>query len=132
MLLLACVLGSLLLAFIPAAFFVRSLSHYCPPCKNSGDQRPAISVLIPARDEERSITAAVESALASRDVDVEVIVLDDHSTDRTAELVCSLALTDPRVRLQPAPPFPAGWCGNQFVCHTLSSLASHNILCFCD
>jgi glycosyltransferase involved in cell wall biosynthesis len=132
MLLLALVLASLLLAFIPAALFIRNLSQYRRPRKSPQTDCPSISVLIPARDEERSICAAVQSALASRDVQVEIIVLDDHSTDRTAELVQSIARSDPRVRLEAASPLPPGWCGKQFACHILSSLSSHDILCFCD
>ena len=46
-----------------------------------------VSVLIPARNEERSIQAAVEAALASVGVELEVVVLDDHSEDATAAIV---------------------------------------------
>lgn len=87
-------------------------------------------MLIPARDEERSIRGAVEAALASRDVDLEVIVLDDHSRDRTAEIVRGLG--DPRVRLETAPPLPAGWCGKQHACAVLAGLARHPLLLFVD
>src|SRR6202161_340052 len=46
---------------------------------------PPVSVLIPARNEEASIEAAVRSVLSSRGVNLELIVLDDGSTDSTAE-----------------------------------------------
>ena len=63
----------------------------------------SLSVLIPARNEERVIAASLTSLLASRGVDMEIIVLDDDSTDRTAEIVRTFAERDPRVRLASAP-----------------------------
>jgi hypothetical protein len=74
----------------------------------------------------------VESVLASEDVDIEVVVLDDHSTDRTAEIVREVAAKDARLRLESAPPLPDGWCGKQHACFALSKLARHDILTFLD
>jgi hypothetical protein len=65
-------------------------------------------------------------------VKFEVVVLDDHSTDRTADLVNAVAARDPRVRLETAPPLPAGWCGKQHACHALASHAKHSLLVFMD
>lgn len=96
------------------------------------DTLPAISVLIPARNEERGIEACLRSVLASRGVELEVIVLDDASTDRTAEIVRSIAQTDRRLRLETAPPLPDGWCGKQHACFVLSQLARYETLAFLD
>ncbi len=74
----------------------------------------------------------MRSVLASRHVELEVIVLDDASTDRTAEIVRALAAEDPRVRLEPAPPLPDGWCGKQHACFALSKLARFDTLTFLD
>ncbi len=76
--------------------------------------------------------AAVEAALASRDVSIEVIVLDDHSEDATAMLVADIARRDDRVRLVQAPPLPAGWCGKQHACHVLAKEARYPLLAFLD
>jgi hypothetical protein len=92
----------------------------------------AISVLIPARNEERVIAATINSLLASRDVAFEIIVLDDGSTDRTAAIVLGFAAQDARVSLQSSPPLPSGWNGKQHACHTLAGFARSNILCFLD
>jgi len=89
-------------------------------------------VLIPARDEEGLIAGAVEAALASRGVELEIVVLDDQSADRTAEIVREIARHDPRVRLETAPPLPPGWCGKQHACAVLGSLARHPRLLFVD
>lgn len=117
-------------ALIPALLFWRNLGRYAPPPAPAG--RPAVSVLIPARNEESSIRGAVEAALASRGVDLEVVVLDDHSEDRTAEIVLEIASRDPRARLEAAPPLPAGWCGKQHACAALAGLARHPLLLFVD
>jgi len=94
--------------------------------------RPSLSVLIPARNEESGIAACVNSVLASRCVELEVIVLDDHSTDRTLAVVTAIAATDERVCVASAPPLPEGWCGKQAACSTLSELARHELLAFLD
>lgn len=129
-LLTVVVLLSLLLAVIPALLFFRNLALYAPPPRPIGVER--VSVLIPARNEEQSITACVEAVLASEGVDLEVIVLDDHSEDGTAAVVKRVEQTDFRVRLASAPPLPSGWCGKQFACFVLAQLAGEAVLCFLD
>src|SRR5262245_8233303 len=98
----------LILALIPAILTVVNAFCYRSPPLPDG-RTSTVSVLIPARNEELSIASAVRAALASRDVDLEVVVLDDHSTDRTAEVISNIARTDRRVRLISAPPLPPGW-----------------------
>lgn len=122
---------ALVLAAIPALLFLANLRLYRPPPAPDADS-PSVSILIPARNEEAAIVAAVEAALASRGVTLEVVVLDDHSEDRTAALVTEIAQRDPRVRLEHAPPLPAGWCGKQHACHVLAGLARHPLLVFLD
>ncbi len=93
---------------------------------------PAVSVLIPARNEEKSIGLAIDSVLDSRDVELELIVLDDGSTDATAQIVRERMNGDGRLRLEKAPPLPAGWCGKQHACHILAGLASCEVMVFLD
>ncbi len=94
--------------------------------------RPGVSVLIPARDEENQIGPTLYAVLASRGVDLEVIVLDDQSQDATAEIVTRLAKADSRLRLVRGPTLPRGWCGKQHACHVLAQHASHAELVFMD
>jgi hypothetical protein len=117
---------------LPAALFLWNLALYREPHMASSRDTGAVSVLIPARNEERSIAAAVESVLASRGVACEVIVLDDSSTDRTAAIVAEVAAKDTRVRIEVAPPLPVGWNGKQHACHVLASMARHDVFCFLD
>lgn len=119
-------------ALFNAVLFFRNLQLYRPPDWPWDEgERPRISVLIPARNEECSIRAAIESVLASRDVDLELIVLDDHSEDGTSKIVREMT-RDRRLRLEFAPELPVGWCGKQFACFTLARLASHETLVFLD
>lgn len=118
------------LAAVLALLFVKNLAAYRAPVFD-GKSR-AVSVLIPARNEERSIRAAVESALANRDAVFEIVVLDDHSTDATCEIVREISARDPRVKLHQAPPLPAGWNGKQHACHQLAEIAKHPTLIFMD
>lgn len=121
--------ASCLLAVFPAILFIRNLALYAP-LPERGAARAKCSVLIPARDEEVHIGAALHSILQSEDIDLEVIVLDDGSSDRTAEIVREIA--DPRLRLETAEPLPAGWCGKNFACQQLASFARHPLLIFMD
>jgi hypothetical protein len=103
-----------------------------PPRVEPSDCLPAVSVLIPARDEDSAIGESVSAALASRGVRVEVVVLDDHSEDATAEVVRSIARADGRVRLVPGHGLPPGWCGKQHACWILAHEARHPVLVFID
>jgi Glycosyl transferase family 2 len=125
-------------ATVPAALWVWNMLLYREPgtggCAEMGHcvLPDGISVLIPARNEERVIGASIESLLASRGVQIEIIVLDDSSTDRTAEIVHGFAARDARVRLEHSPGLPRGWNGKQHACHALAAMARFKILCFLD
>jgi hypothetical protein len=118
------------LLYLWNSFLFRSPPELPPVAHAPGS--PRISVLIPARNEELGIMACVESVLASRHVELEVIVLDDHSTDRTVEIVREITAKDSRLRLETAPPLPDGWCGKQHACFVLSKLAKHDVFTFLD
>ena len=92
--------------------------------------RQAVSVLIPARNEAANIAEACAAVLASEGVELELIVLDDASTDATPEILRGIA--DPRLRVAAAPVLPPGWSGKQHACHVLGGLASHGLMVFVD
>ncbi len=118
----------------PAVLFVVNLRRYVAPEGEAGGAK--ISVLIPARDEERNIAACVESVLASvfpsNGAELEVLVLDDASTDRTGEIVSALAARDARVRLVKTQTLPPGWNGKQRACWLLAQEAQGELLLFLD
>jgi len=125
-------------AAVPAVLWVWNMLLYrepgCGSCSETGHcvLPDAVSVLIPARNEEHVIGASLTSLLASRGVQIEVIVLDDASTDQTAAIVRDFAARDSRVQLRSSPPLPGGWNGKQHACHALASVAGSDVLCFLD
>ncbi len=84
-----------------------------------------VSVLLPVRDEAHRVRGCVESLLAQRGVpSLEIVVLDDGSSDGTAEVVRAAARDDPRLRLVAGEPLPPGWLGKAYACHQLATHAA--------
>ncbi len=91
---------------------------------------PLVSVIVPARDEERGVQAAIASLAAQEYGALEVIVVDDESTDATAT-EARAAVTD-RVRIASGLPVPAGWVGKSWACHQGFELSRGEWLLFTD
>lgn len=125
---------SLIFAAIPAILFCKNLTVFdtAPNDFELPSVPPLISILIPARNEEFGITTTLQKVLANDYPHFEVIVLDDHSTDRTRELVEKIAAEDKRLRLETAAELPSGWCGKQHACWSLSRLAMGDYFLFID
>jgi hypothetical protein len=103
--------------------------HYRPaPAPSTG---PSVSILIPARNEAAHIDGAVRAACAQAG-DVEVIVLDDASTDATPEILRRLSGEEPRLRVVQGAPMPEGWAGKSWACWQLSAHALNRWLLFVD
>jgi len=126
-------LPALALAALPAGLTLANLRFFTrAPRPARGTPPPGVSVLVPARDEALVIGRLAAAVLANRDVDLELVVLDDDSQDDTARIITALAAEDPRVRLVRGQPLPAGWCGKQHACFQLAQAARHDILLFLD
>jgi chlorobactene glucosyltransferase len=91
-----------------------------------------VSVIIPARNESAQIETVLRSVLASTYAPLEVLVVDDRSTDDTAKKVSALAATDPRLRLVPGRGLPRGWYGKPWACQQGADMATGDILLFTD
>lgn len=122
----------LICALVPASLFLSNLRAYREPASSVKARLPAVSILIPARNEAHAIADAVAHVLASRGIDFEVVVMDDGSTDGTDRIVQTLAQADLRLRLERAPGLPAGWNGKQHACWSLAHAARNPLLCFVD
>jgi hypothetical protein len=120
------------LAMVTPAMGVINLLLYWPLSRKAEPGLPPLSVLVPARNEEARITPVLQSVLASKGVDFELVVADDSSSDRTADIVREFAAADERVRLVTTPPLPEGWRGKNFACHFLSTQVRHNTAVFLD
>jgi glycosyltransferase involved in cell wall biosynthesis len=103
------------------------------PPRDPAPRREAVSVLLPLRDEAHRVEPALRSLLAQRGVDdLEVLVLDDCSTDGTADVVRRVAGADPRVRLLTGGPPPPGTLGKPHACDQLAGAARGEVLVCVD
>jgi len=99
-----------------------------PPPTNA----PLISVCIPARNEERNIRACIEAVLAQDYPNLEVIVLDDRSTDATPTILVDIATRDSRLHSISGSDLPKGWAGKPHALFQASASARGEWLCFVD
>ncbi len=83
---------------------------------------PAATILVPARNEETNIEPCLRSLLGQHYPRLDVVAVDDNSTDRTAEILRALASGDARLKVLAAPPTPPGWTGKN---HALAFAAEH-------
>jgi chlorobactene glucosyltransferase len=96
------------------------------------DNPPLVSVIVPARNEAHNIAPCVKSILSTTYPNLEVIVVDDSSTDGTAQVARDAAERDPRARFIASPPLPDGWFGKQWACVTGAKLSLCSVLQFTD
>ncbi len=94
--------------------------------------RPLVSVLIPARNEEKNMASCLQSISRQTCRNMEILVLDDQSVDGTAAVVESMAEGDGRMILLKGEPLPKGWLGKNWACHQLSQAAHGRYLLFID
>jgi hypothetical protein len=93
-----------------------------------------VSVLLPLREEADRVEPCLRALLGQTGVDLEVVVLDDGSTDGTADVVRRVADGDPRVRLLTGRPLTPGWLGKPHACQQLAdaAAATSDVLVFLD
>lgn len=93
---------------------------------------PRISVCVPARNEEKNIRRCIESLLAQTYPNLEVIVVDDRSTDATAAILAELSRRDSRLRVIHGAELPLGWAGKPHALAQAAAVAGGTWLCFVD
>src|ERR1041384_99850 len=98
----------------------------------AGDDAPLVSVIIPARNERRNIERCVRSVLTASYPHLEVIVVDDHSTDGTGDAARASAAEDARLRVISALDVPDAWFGKQWACASGALMANGALLVFTD
>ena len=113
----------LLIAFVNLLFMSKLRTE-------NKSEKPLVSVLIPARNEEKNIGNVLEDLLNQDYQEIEVIVFNDLSDDATAEIVTAFARRDNRIRLINADRLPEGWLGKNRACHILSQHAGGSIFYF--
>ncbi len=94
--------------------------------------RPAVSVVIAVRDEEPRIETTVRGFLAQMDVDLEIVVIDDRSSDGSRDILERLAAEDQRVSVIVVDSLPTGWLGKPHACQLGGDAARSPWILFTD
>jgi glycosyltransferase involved in cell wall biosynthesis len=91
-----------------------------------------VSVLIPARNEEKNISHILSDLINQDYQNIEIFVFNDQSTDKTALIVSEYAKQDNRIKLINSDGLPNEWLGKNHACNSLSNHATGNYLLFLD
>ena len=128
--------GSIAAALL-TAHTVLNLARLRRPDLESGPPEEAVAVLLPLRDEAHRVEPCLQALLLALDrcgPRAELVVLDDGSSDGTADVVRRVAGPDPRVRVVAGRPLPDGWLGKPHACAQLAEAAGSEctVLAFVD
>jgi chlorobactene glucosyltransferase len=129
-----------ILAFVTYSFllirFSITLVNYLTkpllPVKQASSYTDKVSILVPARNEALNLPLLLASIEKQNYPYYELLVLDDASTDSTAEIVSAYATANPRCRLIGGKTLPEGWMGKNWACHQLAMQAEGQYLLFID
>ncbi len=100
--------------------------------KSKPDFNALVSILIPARNEEKNIGNLLKDLQNQDYQNIEIIVFNDLSTDKTAEIVSEYSNLDSRIKLINSSGLPNGWLGKNYACHNLSHHAKGAYFLFLD
>lgn len=129
-------LGTLTLLLVSAGALFSALGNRSLPwlakLPRAAEPLPPVSVVIAARNEEAGIRAGVASVLAQEYAPLEVIAVNDRSTDATGQLLAELASADHRLRVISVDQLPAGWLGKNHALDTGAAAACGELLLFTD
>ena len=93
---------------------------------------PPLTVLVAAKDEEVNIGRCLEGLLAQDYPQLQVVVANDRSSDRTAEIIEQFAVRDPRLTTVHVDALPDGWTGKNHAMHCAQQRATGTYFCFTD
>jgi glycosyltransferase involved in cell wall biosynthesis len=125
-LVVSCFVGA---QFILGGRRLRQLSTVAP---RPGSALPTLSVVVAARNEERHIEVGLRSLLKLDYDPLEIIAVDDRSTDRTGEILDRLAREEPKLRVIHVTELPRGWLGKNHALHCGAAQATGELLLFTD
>ncbi len=128
---IAGILTLFLLNFVINNIVFKNTANYVLP-ENIRKSPPLVSILIPARNEEFNIKRCITSLLKQDYPNIEILVLDDNSSDNTSSVVKQLEEKDSRVKLITGKPLISGWLGKSYACWQLSKHTKGKYLFFTD
>ena len=128
----ALALGLALVTAVELARCNRALARLSDVPPIDAAHAPRVSIVVAARNEARGIAPAMRSLLALDYPDLDVIAVDDHSTDGTRAILDQLAGEDPRLRVLEVEELPAGWLGKNHALHLGAAQARGELILFTD
>jgi glycosyltransferase involved in cell wall biosynthesis len=120
--------------FLLMRMAVAASNWYLSPKLQKGSCKSSafVSILIPARNEERNLGRVLDSILLQSYQNYEVIILDDGSDDRTYAIAAGYAAKYDNFKVLKGNPLPQGWTGKNFACYQLAKIATGDFLLFID
>ncbi len=97
-----------------------------------GDSLPKVSIIVAGRNEEQQVEGALRSLLLQDYTPLEIIAVNDRSTDATGEIMDRLAADEPRLRVIHVEELPAGWLGKNHALNIAAQQARGEFLLFTD
>ncbi|MHB1253111.1 MAG: glycosyltransferase family 2 protein [Candidatus Humimicrobiaceae bacterium] len=125
------ILCVLLVNFLFNQYLYKDISRFKLPDKIV-KKPPLVSILIPARNEETNIEKCIKAFLKQDYPKLEILVLDDNSTDSTYNIVKKISEKNKNVKVFKGKPLPQGWLGKSFACFQLSRYAKGEYFVFTD
>ena len=123
---------ALALDIVTGAQFVRYVDQVPLPGSDERARLPRVTVVVPARNEERNLEVAMRSLLALDYPDFEIVAVNDRSDDRTSAILDELAAADKRLNVVHLTELPRGWLGKNHALHVAAEQATGELLLFTD
>ena len=117
----------ILLIILSNTWILHRARRHAPPL-----EFPMVTILVPARNEERNIAGCIQSLLAQDYPSFEVLALDDQSSDATGSILAQIARTQPKLIVLTGSPPPEGMLGKNWACVQLAQQAQGDLLFFTD
>lgn len=100
-------------------------------CESSG-VFPSLSIIVPARNEEETIEKGLSSLVQLDYPGLEIIVVNDRSTDGTLRKIQDLKEKHPQIKIKNIVELPSGWLGKNHALHEGAKLSTSALLLFTD
>lgn len=124
----------ILISFLSVFCFIAIYNFFTAPVLEISTKKISsnklVSILIPARNEEKNIVNCIKNILGQDHINKEIIILDDCSTDKTFQLASEF--TKENIKVVKGELLPSGWLGKNWACHQLAKKATGDYYLFID
>jgi len=130
---ISCCVAVMLFAIVSGVVFLRTIRKIgFLVAGDVAEVSPRIDVVVPARDEAADLESTIRGLLAQEDVELKILIVNDHSSDATPTIADRLAAEDSRISVLHNPPLQPGWFGKVNAMQQGANQSSAPDLLFCD